>query len=335
MNNKTGFQRVGVLGAGAWGTALAISAAQNDLDVKLWALEPETVADINQNSENKVFLPGVTLPSNIEAVSDFDFLDLVDFVLVVVPTQHVRSVVAQFADRLAPDLPIVMCAKGIEQANLVLPSEIVHDLVPANPLAVLSGPSFAADVARGLPTALTLAIEVQELGAQLAASLGRNTFRIYLSDDLIGAQIGGAVKNVLAIACGIVEGQKLGESARAALIARGFAEMQRLAHAIGAKPQTLAGLSGLGDLILTCSSRQSRNMSTGVALGEGKTLLEYQAGRKSVAEGVHTAQAVIDLAARHGVELPICEAVRDVVQEKTSVAAAIDDLLNRPFGVEG
>lgn len=326
-------QRLGVLGGGAWGTALAILAAENGLSVRLWAREPETVRDINSDRENKTFLPGVTLPEAITAVSDPAAALQADAVLLVVPTQHIR---ATLADCGAVDAatPIIVCSKGIEQSSLALPGDVVRDVMPANPLAVLSGPSFAADVARGLPTAITLAIGDAALGGQLVGCLGRPTFRIYLSDDLTGAQIGGATKNVLAIACGIVDGRQLGDSARAALMARGFAELQRLAQAMDANPATLAGLSGLGDLILTCSSRQSRNMSLGVALGEGQSMADILAARRSVAEGVYTAEAVTKLAAKLDVEMPICSAVCDVVQGRRNVDQVIDDLLSRPMSSE-
>jgi len=271
------------------------------------------------------------LPETIHAETGMGAMGGCDVVLMVAPTQFVRSVCAGLKDAVPDHVPVVICAKGSEQSSLKLPAEIVADVLPENPLAILSGPSFAADVARGLPTAVTLAIGDQAVGHRIVQALGRTTFRIYLSDDLVGAQIGGATKNVLAIACGIVAGRGLGDSARAALIARGFAEMQRLALPLGAKAQTLAGLSGLGDLILTCNGVQSRNMSLGMALGQGQKMAEILAQKKSVAEGVYTADAVTRLAKRHGIDMPICCAVRDIVQERTTVDEAIEDLLNRPL----
>lgn len=326
-------QRLGVLGGGAWGTALAILAAENGLDVRLWARESETVDDINTDHENKTFLPGVVLPERVVAVADPGDALRSDAALLVVPTQYIRTVLAD-CGAVDAGVPIIVCSKGIEQSSLALPGDVVRDVMPDNPLAVLSGPSFAADVAHGLPTAITLAIADAVVGEQLVGCLGRPTFRIYLSDDLTGAQIGGATKNVLAIACGIVDGRRLGDSARAALMARGFAELQRLAQAMNANPTTLAGLSGLGDLILTCSSRQSRNMSLGVALGEGQSMDDILAARRSVAEGVYTADAVTKLAAKLNVEMPICSAVCDVVQGRRSVDQVIEDLLSRPMSSE-
>jgi glycerol-3-phosphate dehydrogenase (NAD(P)+) len=246
-----------------------------------------------------------------------------------------RPTLAAFAPHARAGVPVALCAKGVEQGSLKLMTEVLAEVLPDAPAAVLSGPSFAAEVARGLPCAVTLACADAALGASLARSLATPTFRPYLSDDLIGAEAGGAVKNVLAVACGVVEGRGLGRSAHAGLITRGFAEMTRLGVALGARAETLAGLCGLGDLVLTCSSSQSRNMSLGVALGRGETLEQALAGKRSVAEGLASAPAVRALAAQLGVETPICEAVAAVVAGETSVEAAIDGLLSRPLRMEG
>lgn len=327
-------QKIAVIGGGAWGTALASVAARAGRDVTLWAREPEVADAINTNHENTPFLPGIPLDPAIRAVTDFADLGAPDACLMVAPAQHLRSVAGTLAPHLLPRTPVAICAKGIEQSSGKLMSEVLHEAAPDLTPAILSGPSFAADVARGLPTAITLACDDERTAEQLVQAIGLPTFRPYWSDDLIGAQIGGAVKNVLAIACGIVDGKQLGESARAALTARGFAEMTRLGVAFGARAETLGGLSGLGDLILTCSSRQSRNMSLGVALGEGQTLAEIMEIRRSVSEGVHTAPILKQIGEEKALDLPICAAVADIVTDRVGVDEAIGSLLARPFTSE-
>ena len=327
-------KRAGVIGGGAWGTALAQVCARAGLETTLWAREPEVVADVNALHENRLFLPGVALDAAIRASHDFVDLGRADFLLAVAPAQHLRATLAGFAGMIPAGLPVVLCAKGIEQGSLKLMTEVLAECLPKARPAVLSGPSFAAEVARGLPTAVTLACADAALGQQLAEAIAGPAFRPYLSDDMIGAEAGGAVKNVLAIACGVVEGLQLGRSAHAALITRGFAEMTRLAVAKGARAETLAGLCGLGDLVLTCSSPQSRNMSVGLALGSGKSLEEALAGKLSVAEGVATAPAVRALARRLDVEMPICEAVAAVLGGEITLNKAIDGLLSRPLKSE-
>jgi glycerol-3-phosphate dehydrogenase (NAD(P)+) len=324
-------KRAGVVGGGAWGTALAQVCARAGLETVLWAREREVVDGVNGAHENALFLPGVALDGAIRATSDFVDLARSDLILAVAPAQHLRSALHGMAAHIAPGLPVVLCAKGIEQGSLKLMTEVLAEAAPSASPAVLSGPSFAGEVARGLPTAVTLACPDETLGRQLAEAIATPTFRPYLAQDMIGAEAGGAVKNVLAIACGIVEGRGLGRSAHAALITRGFAEMTRLAVALGAQPETLAGLCGLGDLVLTCSSPQSRNMSVGLALGGGESLAEALAGKLSVAEGVASAPAVRELAARHGVDMPICEAVAAILAGEAEVDAAIGGLLSRPL----
>ncbi|HEY0834716.1 MAG TPA: NAD(P)H-dependent glycerol-3-phosphate dehydrogenase, partial [Azospirillum sp.] len=289
-----------------------------------------------RDRENRDYLPGVPLPAELEASSDMADLGACDAVLLVAPAQHLRGVCAGLAPHLKPGAPMVICAKGIEIATQDLMSDAVAAALPAGtPVAVLSGPTFAAEVARGLPTAVTLACADTALGARLVEALGSRTFRPYWSDDLVGAQVGGAVKNVLAIACGVVVGRRLGDNARAALITRGLAEITRLALRLGGRAETLMGLSGLGDLTLTCSSLQSRNMSLGAALGEGRTLDAILGERRSVAEGVYTARAVVALAARVGVEMPICAAVNAILNEGAGLDDTIQALLARPFREEG
>lgn len=330
----TDFQTIGVIGAGAWGTALAQTAAKAGRDVLIWSFEQDVADVINNQHENTIFLPGVALEPSIAAVTAMADLDVCDAVLAVAPAQHLRATLEKFAPFAKRGLPIILCAKGIEQSSLSMMSQVLAETLPSAIPAVLSGPSFAIDTAQGLPTAVTLACKDEKTGAALIEALGTPRFRPYLATDLVGAEIGGAVKNVLAIGCGIVEGRGLGKSAHAALIARGFAEMTRLALALGAKRETLAGLCGLGDLVLTCSSPQSRNMSCGLALGRGVHLDDILGSRRSVTEGVASAPAVVALAKRHGVEMPICEAVNEVLAGRTTVDAAIEALLARPFTLE-
>ncbi|HUO22872.1 MAG TPA: NAD(P)H-dependent glycerol-3-phosphate dehydrogenase [Caulobacteraceae bacterium] len=328
------FQTVGVIGAGAWGTALAEVCARAGRAVTLWAREPEVRESVNAEHQNTLFLPGVALSDSIRAVGDLAALAECDLVLAVPPAQHVRATLQTFAWFARPGLPVILCAKGVEQGSLKLMTEVLAEVLPNAVPAVLSGPSFAGEVARGLPTAITLACADAALGKALAEAIALPTFRPYWSDDLIGAEIGGAVKNVLAIACGVSEGKGLGRSAHAALITRGFAELTRLAVAKGARAETLAGLCGLGDLVLTCSSPQSRNMSVGLALGRGETLAQALEGKRSVAEGVASAPAVLALARALGVETPICAAMAAVLGGQISVDQAIEGLLARPLKSE-
>lgn len=322
--------RIGVIGGGAWGTALAQVAARGDQPVLLWAREPEVVESVNTAHENSLFLPGVPLSRNIRATSDLTELPGVDALLVVAPAQHVRAVLSGMT---IGSTPLVLCAKGIETGSKLLVGEVAHEVQPDAPIAVLSGPTFAHEVAKGLPTAVTLACEDDALRTALAERLAGPTFRTYASSDVIGAEIGGAVKNVLAIACGVVEGAGLGLNARAALIARGFAEMTRFGLARGAQAETLTGLSGLGDLVLTCSSTNSRNFSLGVGLGQGKSAAELMADRRTVAEGAFTAPVLREAAKDAGVDMPVCEAVCALLDGKP-VSVVIEALLSRPLREE-
>jgi len=303
--------------------------------VVLWAREAEVVAAINTGHENTPFLPGIPLDPAIRATGDLETVAAVDALLLVTPAQHVRTACRALAPVLHRSVPVVICAKGIELDTGCLMTEAARAELPDQPLAVLSGPTFAAEVARGLPTAVTLAAHDQSLGMALVEAIGGRAFRPYYSDDMVGAQVGGAVKNVLAIACGVVEGRRLGDNARAALITRGLAEITRLAGALGGRAETLMGLSGLGDLTLTCSSLQSRNMSLGADLGRGRTLAEILGERRSVAEGVYTARAVVDLAGRRGVDMPIATAVDAILNQGADLDGVIDALLTRPFRAEG
>jgi len=329
------FHHAGVIGAGAWGTALAQVCARAGLQVTLQARETEVVASINATHENTLFLPDVALEPAIRAAADMAELAACDLILAVAPAQHLRSALAALAPHLKPNVPVVLCAKGVEQGSLKLMTEVAAETIPGAPIAVLSGPSFAGEVARGLPTAVTLACDDEGLARSIAHAIATPTFRPYVAGDMIGAEAGGAVKNVLAIACGVVEGKGLGRSAHASVITRGFAELTRFAVALGARAETLNGLCGLGDLVLTCSSPQSRNMSVGLALGQGLTLEQALAGKLSVAEGVASAPAVRALARKLGVETPICEAVAAILDGELAVDAAIAALLARPLKSEG
>lgn len=326
----TSYNTIGILGAGAWGTALAVAMQRAGREVRIWAREPDLASALSAGDGNPHFLPGIDLPS-FQASNDLASLSEVDALLAVVPAQFARNVLTTLSPHLQDGTPILLCAKGIEQGSLKLMTDVLRESVPTAIPAVLSGPSFAADVARGLPTAVTLACEDEALGQDLMDAIGTPGFRPYWSPDTIGAEIGGAVKNVLAIACGIVEGLGLGKSAHAALIARGFAEMTRLGVAMDARPETLSGLCGLGDLVLTCSSPQSRNMSFGKALGEGQSPNEILARRTAVTEGVATAPAMVALAEAHGVEMPICTAVNTILLGEVTVQDAMTALQSRPF----
>ena len=322
--------RIGVIGGGAWGTALAQVAARGDRAVTLWARESEVVESINASHENRQFLAGMALSDSIRATGDLAELAGHDALLVVAPAQHVRAVLAA-----APvgATPLVLCAKGIEAGTRLLVGEVAHQVAPQAPIAVLSGPTFAHEVAAGKSTAVTLACEDEGLRVRLAERLAGPAFRTYGSADVIGAEIGGAVKNVLAIACGVVEGAGLGLNARAALIARGFAEMTRFGLARGGQAETLTGLSGLGDLVLTCSSTNSRNFSLGVGLGQGRSAAELLADRKTVAEGAHTAPVLREAAREAGVDMPVTEAVNALL-EGAPVQAVVEALLSRPLREE-
>ena len=325
---------VGVIGGGAWGTALAQTMALAGRAVVLWAYEADTIREINEHHSNRVFLPGVKLQEAIRATAALQEIAACDVILLVSPAQHLRTTAKQLAKVLPDGKPVVICSKGIEQATGKLLGEVLAQELPGAIPAALSGPSFAADVARGLPAALTIACTDEALGQELAQGLGYRQFRLYWSSDLTGTLLGGAVKNVLAIAAGIVDGKELGASAHAALVTRGFSELRRFGAKLGARSETLMGLSGLGDLLLTCGSKQSRNMSLGRALGQGQTLQQILGARQAVTEGVFTASAVTSIAQDKNIEMPIAAAVDDIVQGKVSVDQAIEGLLSRPLRAE-
>jgi glycerol-3-phosphate dehydrogenase (NAD(P)+) len=321
-------QSIGVIGAGAWGTALAGVAARAGRDVLLYARNPDHAAQIQATRDNPK-LPGVRLDANIEVTSDIAIAARVDIVLAATPAQHLRAAITHLAPHLKKATPVIACAKGIERGTHKFMTEVISEAAPNATSAILSGPSFADDVARGLPTAVTLAAKDEALASALVQALGSATFRPYHSTDIRGVEIGGAAKNVLAIAAGIVEGRRFGASALAALTTRGFSELARLGRACGARPETLSGLSGLGDLILSCSSHQSRNFALGIALGRG----ERPASGK-LAEGEFTAPVLIELAATQNVEMPVSHAVAAILSGKVTIDAAIEGLLTRPFKAE-
>jgi glycerol-3-phosphate dehydrogenase (NAD(P)+) len=325
---------VGIVGAGAWGTALALVTRRARREVLIWAHGSDVVAAINERHENPLLLPGVALDPAIRATGDMGELSACDTVLLAPPAQHLRATATLLAPHLADGAPVALCAKGVELDSLKLMTEVAAEILPARQIAVISGPTLAPEVARDLPTAVTVAAADETVGRTVIDAIGTKRFRPYLSDDPVGAEIGGAVKNVLAIACGIVAGRGLGDNARAALVTRGLAEMIRLAVAKGGKPETLMGLSGLGDLVLTCNAPTSRNMSLGVALGQGMPLAGILAKRRAVTEGVTSAAAIAALAIRLGVDMPIVAAVDRLLHRSADIDSEIAGLLARPFKAE-
>jgi len=326
---------IGILGAGAWGTALAMAARRAGLDVVLQAFEENVAEAINTRHVNTTYLPGAVLDPAIRATTSLAEAVQADAVILVMPAQFMRQVCEAAKPHWRAGTPAIICAKGIEQGTYKLLSDVVTEtLGDLAPIAVLSGPTFAIEVARNMPTALTLACADEGLGQDLSNALSSLCFRPYYSPDVIGAQLGGAVKNVLAIACGIVQGRAMGDNARAALITRGLAEIVRLGVVLGAHERTLMGLSGLGDLTLTCTALQSRNFSLGVELGKGQSLESILSTRSSVTEGVFTAAAVTELARRCQVDMPICQAVDAILNLNADLESIISGLLRRPLNIE-
>lgn len=321
---------IAVLGGGAWGTALGVTMVRAGHAATLWARDDETVAAVNARHENPRYLPGIRLEAGLQATADLrEAVSHAGCVLAVVPAQAMRNLLVALGGLLARGVPVVLCAKGIERTTGKLLSQIAAELLPENRVAALSGPSFATDVARGLPTAVTVASDDENLAADLAARFSSPAFRCYSSADLVGVEVGGALKNVLAIAAGAVEGAGLGASAQAAMVTRGFVELRRVAATFGAEPETLMGLSGLGDLVLTCGSSQSRNFSYGQALGRGESL-----DGRPLAEGAATAGIAASLARRNGIDAPIIDAVHRILAGEMSVRAAVAELMTRPLKSE-
>ena len=325
-----GTQKIAVLGSGAWGTALALAQARAGRNVVLWSRSAEAARDINQQCANQAYLPGIQFDAPVLATADAaEALHGASVILAVIPAQFLREALSGFARHAPANVPVVLCAKGIEKDSGKLMSAVLADVLPENPAAALSGPSFAADVARGLPTAVTVAADSIDMASNLAAALSTPLLRCYSSDDLIGVEVGGALKNVLAIAAGAVRGAGLGASAEASLVTRGFVELRRIGAALGARPETLMGLSGLGDLMLTCSSPQSRNLSYGIALGRGESL-----DNRPLAEGAATAGIAAREARRLGVEAPIITATAAILDGKLTIGEAVKALLSRPLKSE-
>jgi len=327
--------RVGVVGAGAFGTAMACVLRRAGHDVVLWARESGVADAINRDALNPVFLPGVAITAGILATNDMAAAAAgADFMLLAPPAQHMRAVTRQLRPFLADGTPVVTCSKGIERGSCALMSEVIDETLPAARLVVMSGPSFAHEVATGLPAGVTLACADLALAERLARAIGSPRFRTYLSDDIVGAQLGGALKNVYGIACGIALGRKLGNSARSTLVARSLGEMMRLGLAMGARQETFTGLSGVGDLDLCSNSPSSRNMSLGIALGEGRRLQDVLAERVTVQEGVHSAESVAALARGHSLAMPIAMAVDRVLNHAADIDETIERLLALPCGLE-
>ncbi|MGB5484327.1 NAD(P)H-dependent glycerol-3-phosphate dehydrogenase [Parasphingorhabdus sp.] len=320
--------RIGVVGAGAWGTALAQVLSEGQEELLLWARESEVVEQINEHHENKSFLPGYRLRDNIRATHDEGAIAACDVLLLVTPAQHLRTSLEALP---GSDATLILCCKGIEAQTQMLLSEVAKQVRPDNALAILSGPTFAHEVAQGLPTALTLACESEALWDRLNPLIAKTSFRPYYSDDVAGAEIGGAVKNVLAIGCGVVDGAGLGQNARASLISRGFAEMLRYGAARGARSDTLSGLCGLGDLVLTCSSTSSRNFSLGKGLGEGQSAATLLSDRTTVAEGASTAPVLQQDAKARQVDMPIVDAVCALLTGEADVQSVVTQLMKRPL----
>ncbi len=326
--------RIGVIGGGAFGTAMACVVRRSGHEVVIWAREPEVVAAINNDRLNPVFLPGVRLVPGIVATSELGQAASADFLLLAPPAQHMRAVTAQLRPHVRDGTPVVTCSKGIERGTCALMSQVVAETLPAARVAVLSGPSFANEISIDLPTAVALACTDQALGERLAQDIQNPRFRILVTNDVAGAQLGGVLKNVLAIACGVVTGKKLGNNTRAMLVALGLAETARLGLAMGARLETFMGLAGIGDMDLSCHSPNSRNMSLGIALGEGRKLHDVLGERVTVQEGVHSAEGVATLARRHGVEMPITATVDRVLNHGADLDEAIGRLLAHPVGFD-
>ena len=327
-------EKIAIIGGGAWGTALATSVQRAGKKPIIWAREEEVVESINRYNENKKFLPGISLHKDITATRDHLKLAKSDLVIIAAPAQHMRTTVMNLSASFHERAIIVICTKGIEIDSGSLMSELIREIIGHRALAILSGPTFAQEVASGLPCAVTLACTEEVIGKSVLNAIGSLNFRPYLSPDVIGTQVGGALKNIIAIAAGIAIGRQLGENARAAIVTRGFAEIKKLAIAKGASSTTLSGLSGLGDLILTCSSKQSRNFLLGYHLGQNKSFSDLMRARNTIAEGVSSAPAAIKLGRTLSIELPICQAVNDILHKNADIDKTVSTLLSRPFRQE-
>lgn len=325
---------ISVIGAGAWGTALAQVIASRNEDVCIWTLEQSHAEQINATQRNDLFLSGQAISDKITATSDLKTALQSDIILLVTPAQFVRSTIEKMRPDIRKDHKIILCSKGIEIASGKLMSQVAKEILPDTPIAVLSGPNFAREVAAGKPTATTLACEDNEIAETLQKAVASAYFRPYISNDIIGAQIAGSMKNVIAIACGMAQGLDMGDSARASLVTRGLAEIARLGVAMGGKYETFLGLCGVGDIMLTCSSEQSRNFSLGLAMGQGMDLDKAMDTSKGVTEGVYTAQAGIRLAKRHNVDMPITTAIHNCIENNLPLEDALKEMMSRPLAHE-
>lgn len=325
---------VSVIGAGAWGTALAQVLANEEKDVILWTRDQTLADEINAVHENKSYLGGFTLSNKITATSELQIACKSEIILMVPPAQHLRSILQAMKPFIHEEHKLILCSKGIELSTGKLMSTVTSDILPQTPVAILSGPNFAHEIVAGKPAATTLACENEAVAQILQDAIASPYFRAYISNDVIGAQIAGALKNVIAIACGASKGLNMGESARASLVTRGLAEIARLGHKMGANYETFLGLSGVGDMMLTCSSEKSRNFSFGYELGLGKNIADILKSRKSVTEGVHTAEAAFMLSQKYDIEMPISQAVYKCVHDGVALDEALHDMLNRPIGHE-
>ncbi|MBN67543.1 MAG: glycerol-3-phosphate acyltransferase [Rickettsiales bacterium] len=327
--------RVGVIGAGGWGTALGIVANRAGSDVTLWTRNEHVIDSISKRRVNEPYLPDVFIDPSIQITSELNEVCQHDYVILAVPSQYLRALCISISDMLASNVPLVIATKGIERGSLMMMSEVVRAILPHNPIAILSGPNFAKEVATGMPSATTIACTDQILGEKLIYSMGGKFFRPYYSNDVMGAQVGGAIKNVIAIASGICIGRGLGENARAALVTRGMAEMSRLADIKGGRSETLMGLCGMGDLILSCASQKSRNMALGYAIGQGNKPDEVVPSNKhGLTEGVMTAESVYQISQKLGVNMPIARVVHQVLHNEIDIDSGIELLLERPFAPE-
>ena len=325
---KTKLKGVGVLGSGAWGTALAC-ILNKKTNISLWAYEKETVRQINKYKINKSYLPGIKIPNNVKATNNLEELKTNKFIFICIPSQFIKKIILEFKKFYKKEMILIICSKGIEKTSKELISEVVKKIIPKSKTAILSGPSFAIEVAKKKPTAVTIASKNEKNAKELAKLVNSKVFRCYYTNDIIGVQLGGVIKNILAIAAGITESQKLGSGARAALMTRGLAEMMRIGVAYGAKESTFYGLSGLGDLMLTCNSKLSRNFVTGLLIGKGKKIKEIIKSNKAISEGVINSKTIFNLSKKKNIEMPVCESVYRILYKNAKIKETVEKILSR------
>ena len=325
---KTKLKDIGILGSGAWGTALAC-ILNKKTNISLWTYEKETARQINKHKNNKTYLPGIKIPNNVRATNNLEELKTCKFIFICIPSQFIKKIILEFKKFYKKEMIIVVCSKGIEKNSKDLISEVIKKIIPKSKIAVLSGPSFAIEVAKKKPTAVTIASKNNKNAKKLAKLVNSKTFRCYYTNDIIGVQLGGVIKNILAIASGIIESQKLGASARAALMTRGLAEMMKIGVAFGAKESTFYGLSGLGDLMLTCNSELSRNFVTGLLIGKGKKIKEIIKSKKTISEGIINSKTIFNLSKKKKIEMPVCESVYKILYKNVKIKETIEKILSR------